>query len=166
MNLNCYRLICVGGRPSGWLPARIHPDWCVSCCAGADHTGWNLPQQVLVPAEISLWICCTGSCSDVFRSWPLSVLVLRPLGRGSGTAYGWLWATRLELQSGPWFVAASAGPRYVQEGPCCAPRLAFTSTGPGGRTAEVPRNPEIGLCLPPSDSCLLESVTARTSGNT
>lgn len=31
--------------------------WCVSCCAGTDHTMQNSPQHDLVPDEISLWIC-------------------------------------------------------------------------------------------------------------
>ena len=60
----------------------------------------------------------------------------------SDTTCEWPWATCLELQSDPQFVAASAGPGYVQEGPTCTPRLACSSTGPRGRSAKVLKHPQ------------------------
>ena len=63
-------------------------------------------------------------------------VVLGPLGRvfvqvNSDAPYNWPWATRLELQSHPQFVAASAGPGCEWEGPSCAPRPALPTLGPG-----------------------------------
>ena len=51
-------LLCMG--VTLWLADCEDQIWpqCMSCCVGADHTKQNLPQQSLVPAEISLWICC------------------------------------------------------------------------------------------------------------
>ena len=63
--------------------------------------------------------------------------------------------------SDPLFVTASAGPGYAWEGQSCTPRLAFTSTGPWGRSANVPRHPEIHLYLSLCASCLVDSVTER-----
>ena len=70
-----------------------------------------------------------------------------PLGRDSGTAQ-----YRTLPVTGPWeavwsctnqqFVAASAGPGRMQEGPSCIPRLAFTSTRTGSRSAKVLRHPK------------------------
>ena len=48
----------------------------------------------------------------------------------------------------------------------CAPRLAFTSPGTGGRSAKVLRIPMIRLSLAPPSSCILGSTTERASGGT
>ena len=61
----------------------------------------------------------------------------------SDAACDWPWATCLELQSDPQFMAAFEEPGCVWKGPSCAPRLAFTSSGLSGRSAKVPRHPEI-----------------------
>lgn len=63
-------------------------------------------------------------------------------------------------------MTASAQPGCVQKGSSCTPRLAFTSTGPRGRSANIPKNLEILLCLPLPASCLLGSITEKASGNT
>lgn len=57
----------------------------------------------------------------------------------------WPWAIFLKLQSNPKFVAASAVPECVQEGPSCLLRLAFTSIMPRDRSENVPRHLEIYL---------------------
>ena len=60
------------------------------------------------------------------------------------------------------FVAASTGPGYMLEGPSCTLRLAFTSNGPSGRSAKVPRHPEICLRLPLPGGCLRGLAIERT----
>ena len=76
------------------------------------------------------------------------------------------WGTCMELKSDPQFVATSALPECVQGGSGCAPRLAFTCTKLGGRSANVSRNPEVCLFLPLVDSRLLVLGTKRASGGT
>ena len=88
---------------------------------------------------------------------PLVKMSLTPLSRASwemlwcrsisGAACCQPWDTCLELQSDPQFVAASAGPGCMGEGPSCAPRPAFSSTETGGTSAKIPRYPEICLHL-------------------
>ena len=74
--------------------------------------------------------------------------------------YLWLsWATCLKPQNNPLFVADSAGPCYVWEGPSCAPRPASTSTEPRGWSAKLPRHPEICLYLSPLAGFLIILVT-------
>ena len=60
-------------------------------------------------------------------------------------------------------MAACAEPGCAKEGPSFVPRLAFTSTGLGGKSAKVPRHPKILLCLPLPTGCLLCSVTEGAS---
>ena len=56
---------------------------CMSCCAGVNHSQQNLPQQGLMPADISLWICHLWNILALLWccwSWALGVLVLGHLG--------------------------------------------------------------------------------------
>ena len=77
-----------------------------------------------------------------------------------GAACDWPWATCLESQSSPQFVAASVGPGSVREGKF-TPRLAFTSTKPHEQVSKRSKTPQ-HLLLPAG--CLLGSVTERASG--
>ena len=59
---------------------------CISCCAGANHTKWNLLQvwYLLTPPYDILVVMLIGSCCDVVKSWLLTVLFPGPLGKNSG----------------------------------------------------------------------------------
>lgn len=121
---------------------------------GFDPRKWNLPQQCLVPVEISLWEChlwCqlghvlmwSEVCPLVFWFWgllggPLVQIIVRCC----------LWlalATCLELQSDPQFVVASAGPGCTWWGGWgnCIPRLASNPLESRDRSAKGPRHLEI-----------------------
>lgn len=56
----------------------------------------------------------------------------------------------------PQSVAAPSAPECMQKGPRCPKRLAFISTGPGGRSSKVAKHPKIYLILP---SLLADSQT-------
>ena len=125
--------------------------WCVRCCAGAESMKWNSPQQPLFGHAayeanwILLWCClklatvCVGSRAFWEGLWCRQML---------DVAYHYPWATCLELLSIPQFVASSTVPGYVWKGASYSPRLAFTSSGTGSRSAIVPRHPEICFHLP------------------
>lgn len=72
----------------------------------------------------------------------------------------------MKLQNDSEFVAASAGPGYVQKGPHYISGPDFTTFRPRERSAKGPRDPEISLYLLPLVGCLLVSVTARAPGGT
>ena len=104
-----------------------------------------------------------GLCSDVCSVASREVLWCRSM---SDASHDCPWATCFELQSDPHFVAASAEPWCLWGGPNCAPNLSSTSTEPRGWSAEGSWQSKIHHHLPPSVSCLLGSVTERTSGST
>ena len=61
-------------------------------------------------------------------------------------------------------MAASVEPWYVWEGPRHIPRLASTTTEPGGSSTKTPQNPNIHLHLLPPAYCLLDSIIEISSG--
>ena len=152
LSLDCYWPILAWDYSLGWLCEAQPQIQCASCCAGADHTNWSLPQQGLVPVEITLWVCCLCSLlySAVFVwSWPLGVL---SVGFFRGTvlqAYviPCLWLDLFQALSDLQCVAPSAGPGCLWKGPGCSPRPAFTNTRPGDVSAKVSMHPEICLFL-------------------
>lgn len=101
-------------------------------------TCWDLP--LYMPLVMFI-----GHCSDVWRwshdfffFWRLLEVTL-----AGASIRHWLWLALDYLfgtQSSSQFMFASTGPGCVLEGASCTPRPAVISTGPGGRSAKVPRH--------------------------
>ena len=149
--------------------------WHAIRSAVTHNTKQNLPQQGLVQVKISLWICCLWSLlalalmlseSSHWVCWfwaSLEGLWCRPM---SDAACDCSWATYLEIQSDPQYVATSAGFGWMWKRPSCTPRPAFTRFRPRGRLAKTSRHPEILLHFLLPAGCLIGSVTQRASGST
>lgn len=110
-----------------------------------------------------------GSSPDVVWSWPFGVLVLGLLGQNlvqANIRRCLCLALRnlFKATNDPQIVAASARLGCTCEGLSCATKLAFTSTGHEGISANIPRHPWIHHCQPLLAGCLLGSVTESASG--
>lgn len=72
------------------------------------------------------------------------------------------WGTSLEVQSDPQFLAPSALLGCAWKDQVCT-KAGFQQPQARGQVSKIPKSPEIYFHLPSSASCLLDSVTERTS---
>ena len=106
-------------------------------------------QNGMMPAEISLWMCCLWKLLDPSlmlsethhgACWFLVLLRRTPVEINARYSLWLALSSLLELQSYPQLVVASAESGYAWEGLSCAPRLTSSSTKLEGRSAYGPKH--------------------------